>query len=372
MNKCLHIISFDIPFPANYGGAIDVYYKLKALHENSVDIILHCFKYNREQAPILEEICKKVYYYNRNTSLAAHISFLPYTVYSRKNDELLENLLKDDYPILFEGLMSCYYLNDPSLANRTKLYREVNIEHDYYSGLAKATNSFTKKMYYLLESFKFKAFEKKLESADIILSVSQEDKNTLRSKFPHKRVEFVPCFHPNNSIISLPGQSDFVLCHANLSVPENELSILYLCDEVFSKLKYRCVIAGLRPTQKLKETISGYHNIELVADPDEPEMAALIEDAQVHVLVTFQGTGLKLKLLNSLFAGRHVLVNQLMLTGTGFDQLCTIANTSTEQIQACEALMKIPFSQKDINKREKVLFPQFSNAAQVKRLITLF
>ncbi len=30
-DKYLHIISFDIPYPPNYGGVIDVFYKLKAL-----------------------------------------------------------------------------------------------------------------------------------------------------------------------------------------------------------------------------------------------------------------------------------------------------------------------------------------------------
>ena len=44
-DKHLHIVSFDIPYPPNYGGVIDVYYKLKALHRKGVKIILHCFEY---------------------------------------------------------------------------------------------------------------------------------------------------------------------------------------------------------------------------------------------------------------------------------------------------------------------------------------
>ena len=31
MDKYLNIVSFNIPYPANYGGVIDVYYKLEAL-----------------------------------------------------------------------------------------------------------------------------------------------------------------------------------------------------------------------------------------------------------------------------------------------------------------------------------------------------
>ena len=39
----LHIVAFDIPYPPNYGGVIDVWYKLKALHAKGIKIILHCF-----------------------------------------------------------------------------------------------------------------------------------------------------------------------------------------------------------------------------------------------------------------------------------------------------------------------------------------
>ncbi len=372
MSKQLHVISFDIPYPANYGGAIDVYYKLKALHENGIEIILHCFEYRGNHAPELEKICSKVYYYKRNTSVLSHLSVLPYTVYSRKKNKLLENLLKDNYPILFEGLMSCYYLNHPGLANRIKLFREANIEQDYYKGLAKSTDSFIKKIYYSLESLRFKAFEKNLESADVLVAISQSDRDQLKSRFPHKRVEFIPGFHGNNSIVALPGQSDFLLYHANLSVPENELAAIYLCEKVFSKLSYKSIVAGLKPTKRLEKIIANYPNIELIANPVEAEMAALIRNAQVHVLVTFQGTGLKLKLLNTLFAGRHVLVNQLMLEGSGLDKLCHIANQSEEQIEICNKLMLIPFNQTDIIEREKILFPQFSNKVQAKRLSELF
>lgn len=372
MTKFLHVISFDIPFPANYGGAIDVFYKLKALNECGVKIILHCFQYNRNQAQELELICEKVYYYQRNTSLFAHLSLLPYTVYSRKNNLLIQNLIKDEYPILFEGLMSCYYLNDSRIEKRVKIYREANIEHDYYRELARSTSDLAKKLYFIIESFKFKKFEPKLQAADSLIAVSQSDANQLKNRFPDKTVQFIPCFHPNNELISIPGESDYLLYHANLSVPENELAANYLCEKVFSELTHKCIIAGLNPTRRLRNTISKYPNIQLEANPDSERMNELIQQAQVNVLVTFQGTGLKLKLLNTLFMGRHVLVNKLMLEGSGLDVLCTITDLDFEQIQACNRLMETPFTSSDIELRKNILFPQFSNTEQANILCNLF
>ena len=59
--KQLHIVSFDVPFPANYGGVIDVFYKIKSMHQERVGVILHCFQYGREKSEELESICEKVY-----------------------------------------------------------------------------------------------------------------------------------------------------------------------------------------------------------------------------------------------------------------------------------------------------------------------
>ena len=35
----LNVVSFDIPYPPDYGGVIDIYYKIKAL--NSAGIKIH-------------------------------------------------------------------------------------------------------------------------------------------------------------------------------------------------------------------------------------------------------------------------------------------------------------------------------------------
>ena len=97
-------------------------------------------------------------------------------------------------------------------------------------------------------------------------------------------------------------------------------------------------------------------------------MDQLIHKAQIHVLITFQPTGLKLKLLNSLFAGRHILVNRAMLAGSGLDALCRIADTPEEMIAACHQLMQQPIDAQSLRQRELGLLPAFSNKAQGLRL----
>ena len=96
-NQQLHIVSFDVPFPANYGGVIDVFYKIKSLQREGVGIILHCFQYGRQKSEELESLCEKVYYYKRKMNWLGVFSKTPFIVYSRKNRKLYQNLLKDDF-----------------------------------------------------------------------------------------------------------------------------------------------------------------------------------------------------------------------------------------------------------------------------------
>ena len=146
-DKHLHIVSFDIPYPANYGGVIDVFFRIKALSERGVKIHLHCFEYGREHSEYLESFCYSVNYYKRETKLSKIFSSLPYIVCSRDSEELLNNLKKDDYPILLEGLHCCKLLTCEELKDRNVIVRAHNVEHEYYEHLAKAEVDSKKKIY---------------------------------------------------------------------------------------------------------------------------------------------------------------------------------------------------------------------------------
>ena len=368
----VHIISFDIPFPANYGGVIDVYYKLYWLHQLGVKIHLHCFEYGREHAPELERICEKVYYYNRKTFIANHLTFLPYTVQSRISKKLKNRLLKDNSPILCEVLHTCYILKDPVFKDRLKIYRHSNIEHDYYLGLAKAEKNFIKRLYLRTEAFKLKRFEKVVENANLILAVNEHDTNYFRKKYPEVRTEYLPSFHANAQVTSKEGNGKYILFHGNLSVSENSEAAEWLLNNVFSKTSHKVIIAGLNPTPHLRQSIEPFDNIELFANPSEAKMYELISNAHIHVLYTSQATGLKLKLLNVLFAGRHIVCNKHMIEGSGVhaNSSLIVANTGKDMINKINETMVTPFSQSQIKARQELIQP-FNNQTNAQKILDL-
>jgi len=139
----------------------------------------------------------------------------------------MANLLKDDHPVLFEGLHSCYYIDDPRLKNRFKIYRESNIEHRYYYNLFKVDANFKNRIYFLFASAKLRLYQKVLRHADLMLAVSQHDTEYLRSILQEK-LFIITKFSRQRQCIYSPGKGDYALYHGNIEVPENEYAATYL------------------------------------------------------------------------------------------------------------------------------------------------
>lgn len=284
---------------------------------------------------------------------------------------MLNNLLKDDYPILFEGLHSCYYLDHKLLKNRIKIYRESNIEHLYYYNLFKVCKNLFSRIYFIGESLKLRVYQRKLRHANLMLCVSKEDTEYLKKHFPDNSVHYIPSYHPNDKIESSTGSGKYALYHGNIEVPENSHAAAFLINEVFNDLDIPLVIAGMNPPDRIKNMINGNGNIKLVCNPDDDEMFSLIEKAHVNVLVTFQATGLKLKLLNVLYRGRYCLVNDKMLNGTGLEKLCVIGNDALALKSHLSELFKVEFNAEDIRAREQVLTSLYSNSTNADNLMKL-
>ncbi|MBE0652801.1 MAG: glycosyltransferase [Bacteroidales bacterium] len=360
MSNHLHIVSFTVPYPPDYGGAMDVFYKLKALHAVGLDITLHCFLYDRSEAPELNKFCNKVFYYPRKTGFISQLSFLPYILFSRRSEELLKNLSVDGSPILFEGLHTTYYLNHKTLAERIKIVRAHNIEHNYYYQLYLAEKKTGKKFFFLAEAVKLFFVQKRLHYANLIAAISENDYRYFKRKFLN--TFHLDAFHSSEEPDIIAGQGDYLLYHGNLSVPENLKAAIYLIENVFVNISFPVLIAGKNPSSFLISKAKKHKHIRVVASPSITEMRELIRNAQGIIIFSFQSTGTKLKLLESLFYGRHCIVNNLITEDANLISLCEAGNTSEELTDKIKGILQIEFDQAKINKRIKSL-DAYSNKA---------
>lgn len=369
-DKYLHIVAFDIPYPPNYGGVIDVWYKLKYLRNYGIKVILHCYEYpGRDRSEKLEELCETVHYYLRLLGWQSAFSLKPYIVSSRRSEKLISNLTADNHPVLFEGLHSCYYIDDPRLKNRQLIYRESNIEHRYYFSLFRVEKKPVNKLYFLMASLKLRLYQKVLRHASLMLAVSSEDAEYLSKHFPQKKVVYLPSFHANEMVETIEGSGGYALYNGNIEVPENAHAVRYLIREVFNDIDFPLKVAGMNPPERIKKLAEKRENIELIANPDDEKMFELIRNAHVNILVTFQATGLKLKLLNTLYKGRFCLVNDKMLNGTGLNELCVIGNSPLEQKEKLRQLFAEKFTNDKITLRREILEKNYSNEKNAQKLI---
>lgn len=367
-DKYLHIVCLDVPYPADYGGVFDLFYKIKSLYSLGIKIYLHCFEYGRGKQEELNKYCQSVTYYKRKNFFKSFSFRLPFIVSSRINHSLLNNLLKDDYPVLLEGIHCTYFLYSGELKNRKIFVRLHNVEYEYYEELSKTTGNIFKKNYSLLESRLLKKYENEIANKCMFIAVGEKDKETYQQKFNAKNIKYLPVFLPFTNVTSETGSGNFCLYHGNLSVPENEKAVLWLMENVFNSLDIPFVIAGKNPSGHLKKLIHNNENFCIASNISNQEMDDLIRKAHVHVLPSFNKTGVKIKLLNALFNGRYVVTNQAAVEKSNLDSICEIADTATDFKKIIIALFQKSFTQSEIGKRKKILEDIYDNHANALKL----
>ena len=370
MERRLHIVSFDVPYPADYGGVIDVYYKIKALADRGVSIILHCYQYGRPEQQELENLCEKVYYYPRLRGIFSALSPEPYIIYSRRSQSLLSHLLEDDAPILFEGLHTCHFLSHPALSNRLRIVRACNIEHEYYHYLAKGARSLFKKLYFALESYRLHLFEKNLRYAHHILAITPRERDYFAHHYPGVEAQWISGFHGDQKVKNQLGKGDYFLFHGKLSVLENELTAKRLI-RLAPQLPLPLVIAGRDPSPSLRKCVQKSENVRLEANVSGERMERLIEQASAHILVTSQPTGLKLKLLNALYSGRYVIANEEMVYGTGLEECVYRVKSDEDIVHQASAIVSREFTLEEEERRVKLLSPRYDDLYNAQLLLDI-
>jgi hypothetical protein len=336
--KGIHVVSLDVPFPPDYGAMIDVYHRCKALKKLGIYVVLHCFEYGRGQKNALLDVADEVHYYTRKKNIFDLFSSTPFIVKSRANKCLLEQLIKNNFPILFEGVHTCAFAAHPALKNRWKGVRAHNVEHDYYAELAKIEKKLMKRFFFSIEAKKLAHFESIFHHVQEILTVSPKDTAYFQSHY--QKGKYLPVFNPLSWGNSEVGTKKYALFHGNLSVIENENAVRYLIAEVWEKtFSLDLVIAGKNPSKNFQQYLSKLpFNVSCIANPSDENLNQLIREAKINLLATFQNTGIKHKLLNCLANGAFCLASPQMVEGTGLEKWVEAARSTQEWKQKIRLL----------------------------------
>lgn len=366
----LHIISFDNPYPPVYGGAIDVFYKLKALHSLGFVIYLHCFvdKLPADQSE-LERYTDKVFWYERQKKGHKLLAISPFSVASRYHDAIAKNLQTVDAPLLFEGLQSTYLLKKHAFAGRQKFLRLMNLESNYFGGLGRSERHPIKKVLFAIESVKYALYQKIIGRFDGVFTLSVYETKYVGKHYHN--AHYVPVFHGSSDVLELSGFGKYAFYHGDLRMSDNRRAALFLI-EVFKKIPdYKLVIASNRGKRIVKSAIKNIPNIEHTTIKSQEHLDELMRDSHISVMLSFQQSGTKLKSVNSLYKSRHCVINRNMVDDENIRDLCTMAETQTDFIDAINRLKLEPYQ--DSQRRKEVLnlvLDDLENARKIAAVIT--
>lgn len=371
MSDHLHIVCLDAPAPPDYGGAIDMFYKIKALHDIGKKIILHYFNYNTARnVNALSQYCTAIYTYRRKNYWQSLPLSRPFIIQSRINRSLISRLNRDNHPVLLEGLHCAGIV--PFLKNKERVVvRMHNEEASYYHHLAKTESSLLKRSYFLRESRLLNEYQKRMMTKIKLACLSETDMAVLQKEYGFQQLSFIPCFLPWQQLTSSEGNGDFCLYHGNLSVSENEEAAIWLIENVFSDLSYPLMIAGKGITKKLMAAGRNYANITFVNNPSIAEIDQLVKEAHINVLPSLNNTGVKLKLLNALFNGRHCITNTCGIKGSRIHKGVFVQDEVTGWISTIKFLMMKEFSTLNRDERKTVL-QLYNNRDNAEKLSALW
>lgn len=364
--KPIHIVSFDNPFPSNYGGVIDVFYKIKSLHALGYEIYLHCFYAERSVvSEELKAITKTVFLYKKNRNPLFFFSSIPFSVISRYSKKLIQNINLVDAPVLFEGLQSTMLMNKSDLTNKKCYLRLHNVESHFYSGMCKSERNFFRKVLYYLESKKYTTYQHRIISKfDHVFVLSKYEYGIVKSLTP--KVSYIPVFHGNKIFADLSEYGKYAFYHGDLRLPDNKKAVNFLV-QLFQKVDdYKLLIASTNGKDFVESQIKNQSNVAFVAVESEEQLNLLLADAHINVLLSFQRSGTKLKLVNSLFKSRFCLINRNMVDDEKVLDICEIATNETEFLAKINQLKKQPFLQNA--ERKKVLSDVFDDESNAQKM----
>lgn len=371
MRQTIHIVCLDAPSPPNYGGAIDMHYKIKALAEVGHKVILHYFNYHPERnAADLEDFCEATYAYQRKPLLQSLPLFRPHIIQSRVNNELVKRLNNDANPVLLEGL-HCAGIIPMLTGPQRVVLRMHNEEAAYYQHLAKTERNTLKRFYFEREGRLLHQFQARLDKRIKLACLSESDIETFRSGYRFQHAGFIPCFIPWQTLNSKIGKGNYCLYHGNMSVSENEEAAIWLIDNVFSKLNIPLWIAGKGISKRLVQKAQQHGNVKLIFQPSIKELDELIANAQINVLPSMNRTGVKLKLLNALFNGRFCITNRPGVEGSRIETGLMIQDEPDGWKQQIQQTFNQEFT--TLHREERAMFTTlYNNHRNAEKLSALW
>jgi glycosyltransferase involved in cell wall biosynthesis len=322
------IVSPYFPYPTNFGGAFDIYYKILELHKNNYEITLVVTvnsSVESEYIAKLESIVSKLIIISRIRNIFSFFQLLPYQVSSRKGLKKINFDENFEFAII-ESEYVGIILKNKKINKIPYILRLHNNESKYYWELFKSEKKILTSLYYALESLLFYFYSKKIiRHALKVCCVSSSEAEKISSLFPTKNIKFTPAILDIGQIKSYHNaEKRNVLYVGSLFTPNNIESIHWYINNVHEFLKdidgYHFIVIGSTKNANNKKWLLDLEkndkNLSVYFDVDNLDNYYM--HASVFVNPVLNGAGVKIKNLNSISKGLPLVTTTKGNDGSGF------------------------------------------------------
>ena len=280
-----------------------------------------------KQVKVVDIECDEKYAGKFRLALSSLFSRLPYSIRWLSSDvykKILNELLADNsYDVIwFDTISLAQYNLTTKMDCPLKILNHHNIESDMMFRRASKENNILKKLYYQIEAYKLKHYEKN--------EVCKFDVNVTCSPLDSKRIEYIApgvvthvisngvdteFFLPDSTIAPDPYTLVFI---GGMSWYPNRDAMLFFARQIWPLLKEKIPsikmnVVGESPPQELLDLAKVDRNYHVHGFVDD--VKKYFNQAGIYVCPISDGGGTKLKILDALAMGKPIVANPVACEG---------------------------------------------------------
>jgi glycosyltransferase involved in cell wall biosynthesis len=386
-------ISNRIPYPLHDGGAIAHYQQLKSLKEEGVQVDLMALNTNKHhvsKADIeqhIEPYCK-VQHLPINTDLSAWRalrSWLRGTSYNidrfyfRPFLKLLESRLSEQHYDLvqLENLFMSPYIPTIRKFDIPIVLRQHNAEYQIWDRLAKECKHPIKQIILRKLAKDIKRAEiEALQSVDAVIAITEEDKRVFQQMGCNAPIHVYGSGIDSEPYRALPPGPPHILYHlGSMEWEPNRNGLHWFLDEVWpmirkshSSMKLHIAGKGMHKhfSGQLPEGVINYGEVE--------SSKSFISEAGICIVPIQSGSGLRIKIIEAMAAGRVVVSTSVGAQGLGMlsGEHFLSADSAKDFAQAISLLQDQQSYEKISAKAKEACLNTYDAAVLAKRLVAFY
>jgi glycosyltransferase involved in cell wall biosynthesis len=389
------ILTPKVPFPPKDGGAIATLSLAEGLADTGNEVQMLCLntsKHRFDVEMIHGYLKKKITFHsvNHDTRIRPVKAFFnlmfsrePYNAtrfFTKKYKNKLVEILHKFKPdiVQLEGPYMGYYI--PTIKKHAKAIislRAHNVENEIWQRKAVNTMNPFQRFYFVMLSARIKQLEKKvLEQVDVMVAISERDRNQLRQLFEIKSITIPTGLNSYRYPTPKNPQFPSLFFIGALDWMPNQEGITWFIESVFLRLREKqsdinLHVAGRNAPDWLEEKLKEYTIKGIIYHGEVENAYEYMNRYAIFISPLLTGSGIRIKILEGMMMQRAIVATSIAAEGIPVSdrQNILIADSPGQMLDTILELTNNRDKYDSIarNSREFVM-ENFNNLATSKRL----